>query len=83
MLSYFHEGVKRMGKFEVLLDEHLKRLGLTQTQFAERIGVTQSVLSEFKRGRRDVINKPLLDKVMTELKLTKIDDIIRYIPDEK
>lgn len=72
-----------MGKFVVVLDDHLKRLGLTQTQFAEQLGISQSVISDFKRGRRDVINKPLLDKIMTALKLTKIDDIIKYIPDEK
>lgn len=71
-----------MGRFVVLLDEHLKKRGLTQQEFAEMIGVFQSQISDFKNGYKRSINKDILDKVMTGLGLTKIDDIIKYIPDE-
>ena len=39
---------------EILLEEFLKPLGITQTAFAEHIGVHLPALSELVRGRRGV-----------------------------
>lgn len=39
---------------EILLEEFLKPLGVTQTAFAERIGVTYPRLNEIANGKRGV-----------------------------
>ena len=39
---------------EMLLEEFLKPLGITQTEFAERIGVSYVRLNEIVNGRRGV-----------------------------
>ena len=39
---------------EMLLEEFLKPLGLTQTEFAQRLGVSYPRLNEIIRGRRSV-----------------------------
>jgi antitoxin HigA-1 len=39
---------------EMLVEEFLKPLGLTQTEFARRIGVTYARLNEIVNGRRGI-----------------------------
>ena len=39
---------------EMLLEEFLKPLGITQTQFAERLGVSYPRLNQIVRGKRSV-----------------------------
>jgi len=50
----FHPG-------EMLLEEFLKPLDMTQTSFAERIGWTRARLSEFIHGKRGVTADAALD----------------------
>ncbi len=50
----FHPG-------EMLLEEFLKPLDMTQTSFAEKIGWTRARLSEFIHGKRGVTADAALD----------------------
>lgn len=50
----FHPG-------EILLEEFLEPMGLTQTAFAERLGWTRARLNELVRGKRGVTAEAALD----------------------
>ena len=50
----FHPG-------EILLEEFLEPMGLTQAAFAERLGWTRSRLNELVRGKRGVTAEAALD----------------------
>lgn len=50
----FHPG-------EILLEEFLEPMGLTQAAFAERIGWTRARLNELVRGKRGVTAEAALD----------------------
>lgn len=50
----FHPG-------EVLLEEFLEPVGLTQTEFAKRLGWTRARLNEFVKGKRGVTADAALD----------------------
>ena len=50
----FHPG-------EILLEEFLGPMGLTQTAFAERLGWTRARLNELVRGKRGVTAEAALD----------------------
>ena len=50
----FHPG-------EILLEEFLKPMGMTQTAFAEKIGWTRARLNELIRGKRGVTAEAALD----------------------
>ena len=54
----FHPG-------EILLDEFLQPLGLSQTAFAQRIGWTRSRLNELIRGKRGITAEAALDLAET------------------
>ncbi len=50
----FHPG-------EILLEEFLQPMGLTQTAFAERVGWTRARLNELIRGKRGITAEAALD----------------------
>jgi addiction module HigA family antidote len=50
----FHPG-------EILLEEFLEPMGMTQTAFAERVGWTRARLNELIRGKRGVTAEAALD----------------------
>ena len=50
----FHPG-------EILLEEFLEPMGLTQAAFAERLGWTRARLNELVRGKRGVTAEAALD----------------------
>ena len=50
----FHPG-------EILLEEFLEPMGMTQTAFAEKIGWTRARLNELIRGKRGVTAEAALD----------------------
>ena len=50
----FHPG-------EILLEEFLEPLGLTQVEFAQRIGWTRTRLNELIRGKRGITAAAALD----------------------
>ena len=50
----FHPG-------EILLEEFLEPMGLTQAAFAERLGWTRARLNELVRGKRGVTAQAALD----------------------
>ena len=52
--SPFHPG-------EILLEEFLEPLGMSQAAFAERIGWTKARLNELVRGKRGVTAEAALD----------------------
>jgi addiction module HigA family antidote len=54
----FHPG-------EILLEEFLEPAGMTQTQFAERIGWTRARLNELVRGKRGITADAALDLAET------------------
>ena len=54
----FHPG-------EVLLEEFLEPAGLTQTEFARRVGWTRARLNELIRGKRGITAEAALDLAET------------------
>ena len=50
----FHPG-------EILLEEFLQPMGMTQTAFAEKVGWTRARLNELIRGKRGVTAESALD----------------------
>jgi antitoxin HigA-1 len=50
----FHPG-------EILLEEFLRPMGMTQTAFAQRIGWTRARLNELIRGKRGITAEAALD----------------------
>jgi addiction module HigA family antidote len=50
----FHPG-------EILLEEFLEPLGMSQTAFAEKVGWTEARLNELIRGKRGVTTEAALD----------------------
>ncbi len=50
----FHPG-------EILLEEFLQPLGMTQTAFAEKVGWTRARLNELIRGRRGITADAAID----------------------
>ncbi len=50
----FHPG-------EILLEEFLEPMGMTQTAFAEKVGWTRARLNELIRGKRGVTAESALD----------------------
>jgi addiction module HigA family antidote len=50
----FHPG-------EILLEEFLEPMGLTQTEFARRIGWTRARLNELIKGKRGITAEAALD----------------------
>lgn len=50
----FHPG-------EILMEEFLEPMGMTQTEFADRIGWTRARLNELIRGKRGVTADAALD----------------------
>lgn len=54
----FHPG-------EILLEEFLEPMGLTQTEFARRVGWTRARLNELIRGKRGITAEAALDLAET------------------
>lgn len=54
----FHPG-------EILLEEFLEPMGLTQTEFARRVGWTRARLNEMIRGKRGITAEAALDLAET------------------
>lgn len=62
---------------EIIRDTR-EKAGLTQAEFAERVGVTQSVVSAYERGRREPSYRTLVDFV--SLAGSELSIVVDYRP---
>jgi predicted XRE-type DNA-binding protein len=61
------ENLRQRSALLLLIQEQVKHLGLTQTQSAERLGVTQPRVSDLMRGKIDVFSLDALVKLAGKL----------------
>ena len=65
-------------KFGDFITSKRSALGITLRGMAERLDITPAYLSDIEKGRRNPPEKPLLEKMATELRLNEYDKEILF-----
>ncbi|MEH7456309.1 helix-turn-helix transcriptional regulator [Bacillus sp. JJ1127] len=70
-----------MPKVHVTLDDVLKKKGKTQKELAELTGIRPAAISELYNNQRKSLNREHIDKILTALNITDINELITIVND--
>lgn len=65
-----------MSKIRLKVKEHIERSGLTQAQFAEKVGLRPATISLMVNNKYDRLHLDHLVKLMNYLKTSDFNDIL-------
>lgn len=70
-----------MPRIHVALDSVLKKAGKTQKELAEMTGIRPAAISELYNNQRKSLNREHIDKIITSLNITDINELITIVND--
>ncbi|MBJ8025876.1 MULTISPECIES: helix-turn-helix domain-containing protein [Bacillus cereus group] len=70
-----------MPKVHITLDDVLKKKRKTQKELAELTGIRPAAISELYNNQRKSLNREHIDKIVTALNITDINELITIIKD--
>ncbi|AWC29064.1 helix-turn-helix transcriptional regulator [Bacillus cytotoxicus] len=70
-----------MPKVHITLDNVLRKKGKTQKELAELTGIRPAAISELYNNQRKSLNREHLDKIISALNITDINELITIIED--